>query len=325
MLQTVNTLSSTDKLCSWKVPSSSTAASARSVKDMFPEKCHNIINRDIKQQDKEDFVTLLEEKGVACPMLWLLSPEPTTPTGLPSTIDDVLGNQKFIQSADPVQTFRDLVKFSPQSIKDLEKATRGQGRNPNWGIYRKGRITSSNFAMCLTNRKPSPSTMKTIVGQYDISGVKAVQYGLHHEKTAIDAYQQFTNLKVQECGVFLSLSGLLGASPDGIVDDNLLVEVKCPLSISQTTVEEAMATDSFYMKREASGAVTFNWKNPLAKRYYHQIQGQMYLANRSLCDFVIWTPKQCQVFRINKDPSWHPNLQKLEDFYMKYIYPLLTQ
>ena len=92
-----------------------------------------------------------------------------------------------------------------------------------------------------------------------------MQYGLHHEKTAIGAYQQFTNLKVQEGGVFLSLSSLLGASPDGIVDDNLLIVVNCPLSISQTPVEEVMATDSIYMKRELSGAVKFNWKNPLAK------------------------------------------------------------
>ncbi len=32
------------------------------------------------------------------------------------------------------------------------------------------------------------------------------------------------------CGIFLSADGLLGASPDGVLDDGAIVEVKCPYS-----------------------------------------------------------------------------------------------
>lgn len=49
--------------------------------------------------------------------------------------------------------------------------------------------------------------------------------------------------------------------------------------------------------------------------YYDQVQGQLYLTNRTCCDFLVWTSKDSQVIRIRKDPAWAQNIGKLIDFY----------
>lgn len=47
--------------------------------------------------------------------------------------------------------------------------------------------------------------------------------------------------KVQSSGLWLTTSGILGASPDGFVDNNAIVEVKCPFTQRDMTVDKAVA------------------------------------------------------------------------------------
>ena len=56
------------------------------------------------------------------------------------------------------------------------------------------------------------------------------------------------NLPVQESGLWLDLCGTLGASPDGLVGKNEIVEVKCPYTYRNTTVEKAAESKDFYKK-----------------------------------------------------------------------------
>ena len=68
---------------------------------------------------------------------------------------------------------------------------------------------------------------------YHVSGmffsppfVKACDWGITHEPRAKQEYTEKTSVDVQERGVFLSNSGLLGGSPDGTVSDECIIEVK---------------------------------------------------------------------------------------------------
>lgn len=73
-------------------------------------------------------------------------------------------------------------------------------------------------------------------GEYNIDGVKAVQWGRDHEKQAIKEFEEATQYKVVPTGVWLHKSGLLGASPDGlIIEENAIIEVKCPFSMRSVT------------------------------------------------------------------------------------------
>lgn len=119
------------------------------------------------------------------------------------------------------------------------------------------------------------------------------------------------------CGIFLSESGVLGASPDGIVDEDHVVEVKCPFKFRKLVLTEALKNDySYIVHFDGTGKIWVNKKHP----YYHQIQGQIYLSGRKGCHLCIWTPKQVIHCLILKDLSWSCNIKEMEDFYFdKYV------
>lgn len=69
-----------------------------------------------------------------------------------------------------------------------------------------------------------------MLGQYDLSRVQAINWGIINENEAKKMFQQKTKLCVEESGIWLELSGMLVASPDGLVGRDALVGVKCPFT-----------------------------------------------------------------------------------------------
>ena len=69
-------------------------------------------------------------------------------------------------------------------------------------------------------------------------------------------FQQITNLCIEEYGLWLHLSGMLGASPDGLVGRNALLEVKCPFTQRDSTIEEAVSSANFYIKKMLKGTMS---------------------------------------------------------------------
>jgi hypothetical protein len=81
-----------------------------------------------------------------------------------------------------------------------------------------------------------------------------------------------------------------GASPDGLVGDDGLVEIKCP---SSSTALEVWLTHS-------------QGGNPVDAKYYAQMQWQMRCADRSWCDYVVFDPRmpakaQLFIYRVKRD------------------------
>ena len=59
--------------------------------------------------------------------------------------------------------------------------------------------------------------------------------------------------------------------------------------------------------------------------YWHQVQGEIYLTNRNICYFVVWTTKETVVIKVIKDLQWGSNLQLLKQFYKSNILPKLVE
>lgn len=58
---------------------------------------------------------------------------------------------------------------------------------------------------------------------------REMQWGLDHESEARAAYEQFMDVLVDTCGFVVHPSiPLFGASPDGLVGDDGLLQIKCP-------------------------------------------------------------------------------------------------
>jgi putative phage-type endonuclease len=114
----------------------------------------------------------------------------------------------------------------------------------------------------------------------------AMQRGVEKEAEARDRYARTTNLPVTEAPfVPHPTIGDAGASPDGFVGEEGLVEIKAPTS--QTAVEILLTEE-------------------VPEEYYAQCQWQMAVTGRKWVDFVVFDdrlPSSMQLFvkRIDRD------------------------
>ena len=110
---------------------------------------------------------------------------------------------------------------------------------------------------------------------------------------------------------------MLGASPDGLIGSNAILEVKCPFTERNSTIDEAISKKGFYlMKDEPSG---YRLKD--SHTYWHQVQGQLHITGRDTCYFTVWTTKQSVHLIIGRDNSWIQNIGYLENFYKQHMLP----
>lgn len=99
----------------------------------------------------------------------------------------------------------------------------------------------------------------------------AMQWGIDHEDEARIAYEAETGACTDLVG-FIKHPDIdwLGASPDGLVDDDGLVEIKCPNTIT-------------HLKRVRAGDVP--------EEYKPQMLLQLVVTGRKWCDFVDYDPR----------------------------------
>ncbi|KAG8182911.1 hypothetical protein JTE90_028733 [Oedothorax gibbosus] len=164
--------------------------------------------------------------------------------------------------------------------------------SPEPSIYRKERLTSSNFSLALRtirNGSVPPSTLKTLKGEYKIHNEKTEQWGVVHEATALQLYEEIMNVKVDMVGLLLHPSGKLGCSPDGVVGD-MAIEIKCPETKIDKDILREIATGKWYVKYNTTHLypklfthgdtnvymfpnddICLNVKHQQGHAYYHQV------------------------------------------------------
>ena len=88
-------------------------------------------------------------------------------------------------------------------------------------------MTASSFGSVINAKRITPSLIERLLGECDIPRDKAVAWGVTHEAEAIKTFTAKTHLEVVETGVWFDESGVLGASPDGLVGEMFLYIQKC--------------------------------------------------------------------------------------------------
>ncbi|XP_028456238.1 uncharacterized protein LOC114570182 [Perca flavescens] len=271
------------------------------VSEMTPSTTRAGIKRPVTQEDKEWAQASLLQLGRFTGMGWILSPE--TPQTLPiKMFDGLVTSPGFVQAEDKALYVLSMLAVNDQEKQQIEEATVGQAKNSLWFTYRKKRITASNFGLVLAAVKRKsypPSLFKTLLGQYNLKeGSKACDWGILHEPRAKQEYTERTGVVIQERGLFLSDSGLLGGSPDGTVFGNCVIEVKCPWSARTKTILQAAESRDFFMEfDEVVGSLTLKQSH----NYWHQIQGNLHLTEPTavtcLCGHLL-TLSFCQCSKI---------------------------
>lgn len=285
---------------------------------MFPPpKKYTALARKPTEVDCSELYEDLKEYGRFTGLCWLISPEPPACNQQAAHSNHRIN---YVQTREVQQQLDCLVqrsKILDEDIMRTSEITVGQRDNPACHLARKGRLTASNFGSVLKAKRVTPSLLKHL-GEYDLSRVKAVQWGVNNEEEAIKTFTLKTGKRVKETGIWFHSSGILGASPDGIIDDETVLEAKCPYTERNLTTEEAVASSvTFCLGKSDNGEYVIKKDHV----YWHQVQGELYFSRRKFCYFVVWTTKDLAVVKVERDDSWGTNIPLLLQFYFDNIFP----
>ena len=170
-------------------------------------------------------------------------------------------------------------------------------RTEDWYNIRKGKMTASNAETIIANGKGLETYIYNLMAEYYSSAEKEnyinadMQRGIDLEPEARLEFEFYTDLDVQEVG-FIEYNEFIGVSPDGLIGDDGLIEIKCP-------------NDSIYFKLLLS--------NNIKPEYIAQMQMQMYVTDRQYCYFVSYNPnfeKSLYIKKITRDEEMIEKLKK---------------
>jgi len=215
---------------------------------------------------------------------------------------------------------------SISDARKIELDTRGQSSNEKWKHYRSNRLTASNFGrVCKMRSNTHPhNTVVSILYPENIDHLPAIKHGKEREAEAISELNEILAKKgrgqVSPCGLFVDIdTGFLAASPDGILDEDTLVEIKCPIKLRENKIEELCNSDSTFCLNAIGDKKYALKKN---HNYFYQIQGQLHCAKRKKCIFMVWSPTEYHMETIYYDQEfWAEMGEKLDDFFLSYILP----
>lgn len=175
-----------------------------------------------------------------------------------------------------------------------------------WKLERCGKVTASRIADLTAKTKTGwgasrANYMAQLVAER-LTGVPsesfvsaAMQHGTETEPQARAAYSFLTDNFVEEVGfIHHPAIPMAGASPDGFVGEDGLIEIKCPNTATHIDTLLGAEIDGKYVK---------------------QMQWQMACTGRDWCDFVSFDPRlpvdlQIKVQRVMRDQELIESLEK---------------
>ena len=150
---------------------------------------------------------------------------------------------------------------------ELLSAKYAEQRSEEWLELRENMITASDVASAIgeNHYESVESFIKKKVLKTKWAGNAATAHGTLLEPFVRDLYDERYGKKSHEIGLVQHrLYPWLGASPDGITEDGLLIEIKCPL--------------------------TRKIEPKVPKYYFPQIQLQLEITDLEECDFIQYRP-----------------------------------
>lgn len=173
-----------------------------------------------------------------------------------------------------------------------------------WLKLRLGVATASNFDKIITTTGKESESLKKYALQLATELMletpepsfknDVMARGNELESLAREIYQEQTFNVVEQITMFKSDCGNFGYSPDGIIGDDGLNEIKCPIATThfKYLLDNKMPTD-----------------------YWQQVQGGLWVSQRKWIDFVSFNSyfkdKKLFVIRVERDEEYIAKLAEL--------------
>ena len=179
--------------------------------------------------------------------------------------------------------------YNPNEIMNCYRYDIIQGMD-EWHEARRGRMTASKASAIRAQGKGLDTLCYELASQRLSTGwdpyggylSEDMLAGIENEGQARDLYRRITGATVAEVG-FVDLNAYVGCSPDGLVGDDGLIEIKCP-------------SDKVYLQ--------YLVERDIDTKYMAQMQMQMLVCRRAWCDYVVYNPnykKRMVIQRVERD------------------------
>nr|CAI5864959.1 unnamed protein product [Callosobruchus analis] len=151
---------------------------------------------------------------------------------------------------------------------------------------------------------------------YNMEHLKAIQWGNMHEKEGIKSLEDSLNVKVVPTGIRLHECGYLGASPDGLIGENEIVEVKCPYKYRDVSLlDDIKSSRNYIIFSDEDGNIT-------ETMIFSAISRPISHNKKKNAHLVIWTPKEVAIVNIEAE-CFNEHLNVLKMFYFEHYIPFL--
>ena len=169
-----------------------------------------------------------------------------------------------------------------QIIKDIEQGS------AEWLEMRLGMITASKMKDLMSNGRGSAPSKTAETYMFDLVAERmtgeskpffendAMRWGTETEDQARAMFELNEGVDVENVA-FIKRCDFVGVSPDGLIDSDGMLEIKCPTTTTQ--IRRFFTAD-------------------YSADYHAQIQAQLWVAEREYCHFLSFDP------RINTDASY---------------------
>jgi putative phage-type endonuclease len=171
---------------------------------------------------------------------------------------------KFYYDHECKQPSPERLVYLRNQVKELMQRPQPEQRTPPWYEMRNNMVTSSDWGS-VTGDNKYKSYNDLLLGKCGQAkpfwAGPAIKWGVKYEEVANMIYMYRNNCKVLEFGCIQHHThDWLGASPDGISTDGVMLEIKCPMSRVITGIPPAY--------------------------YWVQVQGQLEVCELDRCDFL---------------------------------------
>ena len=184
-----------------------------------------------------------------------------------SLLETIFGNAFSLEiSEQHVMNRIETIKQYQKTLQHILSIPKIEQRSEEWYNVRQQLITASDFAQAVGKGKFSSQNQfyKNKCG-YETNSIDftipALQWGVRYEEVANMFYKFKMNVEVYEFGILRHPNiDFIGASPDGISDMGIMLEIKCPWKRKKTET--------------------------IPEQYYYQIQGQLEVCDLDECDYL---------------------------------------
>ncbi len=294
----------------------------------LPNTPHHLSHKDFRDSvDKAPIQPLFSLKNTLIGKCYNASPSAEQPSWGNSAVDDKIFQPHEVHSydlsCDPCKTFyQAYVEVCDAQAAQLEFETREQSASDLWHNCRKIRLTASSAKKVPVHAATSSDKFLCEHIYLSFHGNYATNYGKESEVKACRQLKE-QGMNITHKGTVVSVQEpWLSASPDGVIDTCVLLEIKCPVPTQLSLTDQLTQTCSDIKLVDGE----LQLQKTGSRGYYIQIQLTMFCTGLKSATLLIWTPSEHVSFTVQYDEAFVTELVKrLRGFYFSRMLPRLVE